>query len=367
VGSNRIIFYLSHRYDFVFYLRLQEALRANSMHQRIEILLSPSLAENRQLVDAIVDNFDGYEILPIDLNYSIFFWQSVIRSIFLKRWLTKRYAQNEIVISFDKSNFISNFILTHFRRAILLQNIETHSSGFRTDLRTCITRNFFHLLCGCRLMIFLKHKSSKGHIMGLVFQKHDKPNICYQTKAKNISPKFSLPPLVNCSSGKKIVIFGSRFNDWKFLRGHDLVVFKKTLSTIYKRIGDFFKEYEFVYIPHPLEAGSEYCDVNSWMGGIANRITGYVSSEHYLFCNRDVVCCFSIGSTSSHSAYNMGFNTKIFYKSLSFNPEIESVFDDIFHGLPVECFNNNLGLINGLKNTEYGDMRDFIKMLSAHC
>ncbi len=313
-----------------------------------------------------MDSSFRVEILPIDLNYSYFFWIPFFSSIVLKRWLKNRFSNNQILISLDKSQFLSNFILNYFKRALLIQQVENHV-GYKFDFKISILKNFFHILCGCRVMFFLKLKSSKGNIVGLKFLSNCKPNIIYQTQLNNITPKFHLPPLINLSPGKKIVIFGSRFNDWKFLTGDDQIRFKETLSTIYKRIGHHFKEYEFVYIPHPLEMGSEYCDVNSWMGGLASRITGYVSSEHYLLCNKDVVCCFSIGSTSSHSAYNMGFNTKVFYKWLNFNPEVESVFDDIFHGLPVECFNDDLGLIDGLKNTGNGDMRDFIEMLSAHC
>jgi hypothetical protein len=364
INEQPLIFYLSHRYDFVFYLRLKEDLNSNGLNQKILILLHPSLASNRQLIDALIVNFHGYEILPVNLNYNRCFWKTYYQCKVLKSWLRKKFHRNQVLISLDKSQFLSNFILSYFKNVLLVQQVEK-LNGHKLDLKSTILKNFFHILCNCRVMIFLKLVSSKGNIAGLKFLDMNKPNIIYQTDAKNISPKFQLSPLMNLPQGKKIVIFGSRFNDWNFLSGADLVKFKKDLSEIYKRIADNFTGYEFIYIPHPHEFGSEYCDVNSWLGGKVIFVSDFISSEHYMLCNRDIVCCFSIGSTSSDSAYSMGFNSIVFYKHLNFSPEIQSVFDDIFHRLPASNFNDDFEKVVGIGNKKVGEMREFISMLSS--
>jgi hypothetical protein len=353
---------MSHRYDFVFYLRLKEDLNSNGQNQKILILLHPSLASNTQLIDALIVNFYGYEILPVNLNYNRCFWKTYYQYMVLKSWLRKKFHRNQLLISLDKSQFLSNFILSYFKNALLVQQVEK-LNAHKFDLKSTILKNFFHILCGCRVMIFLKLESSKGNIAGLKFLDMNKPKIIYQTDAENISPKFQLSPFMNLQQGKKIVIFGSRFNDWNFLIGADLVKFRKDLSEIYKRMAVNFKGYEFIYIPHPHEVGSEYCDVNSWLGGKVIFVSDFISSEHYMLCNRDIACCFSIGSTSSDSAYSMGFNSIVFYKHLNFAPEIQSVFDDIFHRLPASSFNDDFEKFKGIGNKKVGEIRELISTL----
>jgi hypothetical protein len=357
-----MIFYISHRYDLIFYLRLQEALRNFDLNLELEVLLHPQLADDIKIIDLISKNFSNYKILPVYLNYSRFFWISFFQSQALKKFLQFNYNQHHIFVSLDKSQFISLFLLSFFKRIILIQQVEPNQ-GYIFDWKAIIIRNIYHFICGCRYMIFLKLKSSNGNINGLVFPQNNRPNIIYQSNSANINPKFNLPALNDIRLGKKIVIFGSRFNNWNFLSGYSLEIFKKKLSNIYKEIGNYFKGYEIIYISHPLEKGTEYEDINFWLGGILNKVTSYISSEHYLFCNRDVSYCFSIGSTSSHSAYSMGFNSKVFYKRLNFNPEIEAVYDAIFDGLPLSFFDNDFSYKSDSKHLINSNINDFIKML----
>ena len=74
------------------------------------------------------------------------------------------------------------------------------------------------------------------------------------------------------------------------------------------------------------------------MPGRCELVNNYFSSEHFLFENRKISYTFSIGSTSSFSAFNMGFSAKVFYKMLDFSANIESTYDRIFSGFPVSFF-----------------------------
>ena len=79
---------------------------------------------------------------------------------------------------------------------------------------------------------------------------------------------------------------------------------------------EFKNDATLLYIAHPLEKGLEFEEISSIFENNIKNETSYLNSEHFLLENSDVSHCFSIGSTSCKSAYQMGFNSKVAYKSL---------------------------------------------------
>ncbi|MDC3217301.1 hypothetical protein OAU21_02340, partial [Gammaproteobacteria bacterium] len=95
---------------------------------------------------------------------------------------------------------------------------------------------------------------------------------------------------------------------------------------------EFKDTYKFYYIAHPKEK-DEFEELNNIFENNLNLIEGFLNSEHYLVENNDIAHCFSIGSTSSKSAYQMGFNSKVAYRSIFKGNQIVDGFDSIFEDI----------------------------------
>ena len=137
----------------------------------------------------------------------------------------------------------------------------------------------------------------------------------------------------------KVVIFGSRYNDWKFI---DIENFKSKLFSCYKVINEIYSENDLIYIPHPLELGTEFDEINKLFDKRLQKVVSEISSEYYLYTNRDILITFSIGSTSSQSAHNMGIPSKVFYKCLDINRDVALVYDNLFIDFPDSFFIKNI-------------------------
>ena len=65
--------------------------------------------------------------------------------------------------------------------------------------------------------------------------------------------------------------------------------------------------------------------------------------------NENVDMCISIGSNASISAYDMGFDSRVFYRALNLSNDILSIYDNIFKQAPKNMH------INSFKETiNYG-------------
>jgi hypothetical protein len=182
-------------------------------------------------------------------------------------------------------------------------------------------------------------EQSKGHIISLKFLNPFKKNIIYLTRSATIFPRFSLPKINSIGFANKVVIFGSRYNDWKFL---NIENFKSRLFSCFNIIKEMYSERELIYIPHPLELGTEFDEINKLFNNRLRKVVSEVSSEYYLYNNRDTLITFSVGSTSSQSAYNMGIPSKVFYKCLDLNTDIIKAFDQLFVDFPESFFIKNI-------------------------
>ena len=83
------------------------------------------------------------------------------------------------------------------------------------------------------------------------------------------------------------------------------------------------------------------CKINNIFENNLNLVEDFLNSEHYLVEHNDIAYCFSIGSTSSLSAYKMGFNSKVSYRSIFQDDEIIKGFDSIFEDTDESIHTNN--------------------------
>ena len=333
-NQKKIIFYISHIYDIVFFMRVNEILSNFKISIKLEILLHPKFVKNKKVLNLLSNNFHNYKIIPFDLIYTINPLKNIIRSVFLKIWFKKLEIKNHLFVTLDKSQFVSKFLLNRFKDIVLIQQVEDEMRGYKINIKLNIYYNILNLLSSSKFMKYYSLENSGNHIYKHVFFRYNRPFLLFQTRLNSFNPRFTLPLLSNIKTSNKIVIFGSRFNSWSYLNSKS----KRHILNFYQSINILYPNYIYFYIPHPLEKDSEFNEIQSIFNGKLKFVNSYVSSESFLYFNRDIYMCLSIGSTSSHSAYEMGFNSKVFYKLLNLDKNIAYTYDQIFTGLPSKFF-----------------------------
>ncbi len=336
--ENLIYFYAMHRYDVIFYTRLLDSMQVG----RIEVtLIIPEYLLDIPAVSAHVHlHFKRILVIP-----TRGFGQTNLISKFnswfaLRGWYNKNINRNSTLVSLDKSSLLSRFFLGRSRKCLLIQQKENIGKNYALDVWASLKDFIRCLVVGA---CFASHYVSRGYgaaIGGLKvisYGKKDHFRIIRHSPSQSDPSQLHLPPLKRME-GRKVVIFGSRFLSWPYFNSVGVDVRIGKLRGIYDRIRGSLWGSTFIYIPHPLEKGEEITFLRDIFGATLSVDTECFSAEHFLYNNRDVSLTFSIGSTSSRSAYCMGFPSKVFYQLLDFPSDVVSVYDDIFFGISDRSF-----------------------------
>lgn len=344
--DTRLVFYISHIYDITFYLRLLD----NIKHDKDQILLVINPKVEKQIGSKILslNEISEYFTLPCNLNYDNGLLNNISSSIKLRRWINENININSILITTDKSQYLSILLISIFRKRILIQQVESIDDKYRLSLKNTLYFNLYHIVTGCKLMIYYEVIKSKGQLINLKFLKSVSDDVIYYTNSEKVQPNFTLPKIELNSESNKVIIFGSRYNSWKFVNQFE---FKNKLFDCYRTIKKVYINKEFIYIPHPLETGSEYDEINELFDNKLQFEGNVISSEYYLYKNKNILITFSIGSTSSQSSFNMGIPSKVLYKCLNFDKNIEAAYDQLFLDFPESFF-----IKSNSRNNEYLDL-----------
>jgi hypothetical protein len=181
----------------------------------------------------------------------------------------------------------------------------------------------------------------------------EKSEVIFLSNNVNIANRFSLNYLnSNQIKIKKVLIFGSRFLSWDYFNKSHI----DKLLKVYRLLLEVYPESRFFYKPHPLEKGFEFQFLQKHVfGNRISLISNMVNTEFFLLNKSDFSFTFSIGSTSSRSAYDFGVNSYVFYKYLQLPFEIEATYDNIFIDQPNEFFIYKLETINTLPPLSFYD------------
>jgi hypothetical protein len=334
--NNCLYLYAMHRYDVIFFARLVDSF--GSSHD--SVLIITSYLYDEEIIRAFVQTkFRRLIVAPIKAKPSPGIVQKMRSYIGLRLWFENEINDEGSLVLLDKSDVHSRFFIKNFKNVVLIQQTETLNSAYRFDLKATILDLVRSLLLGSCVAGHYVNTQSDGIIRALKFRpcgKKDKFKIAYNVFGAREKSQFELPTY-RIKKENKIVIFGSRFLSWPFFMDKKSPGVIKRLDEIFAFIFESFKSYEFYYVPHPSETGAELDHINKLFSGMLRVQTKFFSSEHFLYENRDIAFTFSIGSTSSASAYSMGFSAKVFYKMLDLPPVVESTYDDIFSSVP-PCF-----------------------------
>ena len=369
INKKNINLYAMHRYDLIFYVRFIRLLEFYFDDFAIRLVVTDYLYNLNHAKSFIHKNFDKVLIAPIHILRKNKFSEKVKFVYSLRSWYTKNINSNELMILTDKSNLFSRFFLKNSKNVILFQQIEKIDNIYKFNAISTISDSIYALIIGACLAKHYIHKSSTDMraLKIINFGKKKYLKVFHDNCLSDEENNFEFP-LLEKKDPNKIVIFGSRFFTWDYLikDKQRMNIFKKKIYEIYLFLFNKLKNYEYYYIPHPLEKGLEFEFINNIFNNNLIKPIGYFSSEHFLYENRDIAYTFSIGSTSSFSAYSMGYSSKVFFKMLDLPIKYEETLSDIFSGFPKNFFansnldllkpevkigyNNNHSLINYLKN-----------------
>lgn len=334
-----VFLYAMHRYDLIFYARLVEELNRSYESFDFRLIITPNVYSIPYAKKFIHDVFPNFIEVPILDRNTCGFVRKTISVVRLSAWIRSKLGRESTLIICDKSQVLSRCFLKNAQSSVLIQQIEVIDDSYRFDYLRTIRDALLCIFFRSYFALWYTNKLSGGTIRAVkLLSKPINTAIVFHSHHKTSPTSFRLTPIGNLMSSKKIVIFGSRYLTWPFFvqdKGSQSI---ERLSSIYKFIHSHFPLHEIVYLPHPLEIGVEFCFINHIFGGRLKKGETYFSSEHYLYQNRDISHTFSIGSTSSFSAFNMGYSAKVFYKMLNFPKDVETAFDQIFSGLPRTFF-----------------------------
>jgi hypothetical protein len=361
-----ICFYAMHRYDLVFYARLIEVLNFLDVKVDFQLFITDQVFHIPNTQDFIQREFPNYLIVPTKIKDESGIFEKIYTFFNLRGWVKSHIKQECVLVLTDKSSPLSRSFLKQSSNAVLIQQIEEIGSDYTFDLKATIIDSIICMVLGAYFARWYVSHSSGGLVRGLKpSPMHKNITKLYHLNEPIAPAQFSLPPLNCLSRENTIVVFGSRFLSWPYFKSGNFEHRLELLTQIYTFIGSNFPLHEVIYLPHPLEKGEEFEFINKIFHGRCELVNNYFSSEHFLFENRKIDFTFSIGSTSSFSAFNMGFSAKVFYKMLDFPATIESTYDLIFSGLPVNFFADQISDLNMPCMRELFDSNGLVPIINA--
>jgi hypothetical protein len=344
-----ITFYIGHSFDLAYYYRLIPLIKSFGNFKISCIIIKNVYILQVQNIDFYLKTlFDDVIIIEqeyIPHEFSLNFISN-FKKIFYVLNKIKSIENKEILISFDKSSQIISVIKSRFKKSILLQTYskENISKNYKLGVLPTIVSNFYNVISGANFKIIKINKFSN-----LIVHHHiikEKSEVIFLSNNVNIANRFSLNYLnSNQIKIKKVLIFGSRFLSWDYFNKSHI----HKLLKVYRLLLEAYPESSFFYKPHPLEKGVEFQFLQKHVfGNRISLISDIVNTEFFLLNKSDFSFTFSIGSTSSRSAYDFGVNSYVFYKYLQLPFEIEATYDNIFIDQPNEFFIYKLETINTL-------------------
>lgn len=358
--NKSILLIVQHRYDLIFFSRIISFYKKKNYS--FKLIITQKLCEENSLQKYLKDNDFKYLIIP-EIRRKHFNILKLLQDIFKFRLWISKIPKHNLTIILDKSDIVSKVFLKKFNNVVLIQQIEKLDKNYSFNLRLTYLKAIQSILFGGRILKNYTNRISARHISNQTFFKFNAPkNILIHVNDKNLNNSFFLPHLNLKLKKNKIVIFGSRFNDWRFITGNYKKDFYQKIASIYSEISLKFKnDFRVDYIPHPRESGTEFKMINEIFDFKINNLKNeYFSSEHYLLNNMDTFMTYSLASTASMSSYNMGFQSKVFYRMLGLADGLTKVFDNIFFGAQEEFFSKNLNdLFNNYQPINCGNMKRF--------
>lgn len=334
----RILVSIIHPFDIYYFARLFELASRNFKIHTHAVVAKLGYLEKIENLEAILGEFfDSYELfspatVPV---YGRDVFRTLRKAKFLQKKIVRHKQTCEAAFLLDKSTLWSNIIIGNFDDVALLQaedkvNLKEYR---RAHLKTLAVTVYNFFSGGLPAGIYLG-RQSKGHLMQFCLA--DGRFEVFKISGKSPA-RIQLPTVPNAGTGKSVLILGNRYLDWNFWgesKEEGLEIIREIYAELFKR----YSEVPIYYKPHPMETGAEFSELNKIAQGQLGLESATVSAEMLLLRKVDIGYCFSIGSTASRSAHEMGYPSQVFFRQLPLPASVMSSFDGIFEGLPESFF-----------------------------
>lgn len=335
-----IVFSIAHVYDLVFFYRIvKETNIKKKYHVKVIFFVHAFFNNKMELARSLLSKISK-DITYVDSSQTPYYQKNLFKNIYLgfklKNLLKKYFLKNDPILLVDKSHLHSNILLNYFNSPILFQffNKKFDKAAYKKNFSKTLVANLINFFLNNRPIKIFQLKNTRSVENYVLNLEHVKVLYITDSSKKNFKGiSFSRPEI---TSNNKIVIFGGRYLGWG-LKEETLKKIRKYYLSIYIEFKDIYK---FYYLAHPKEK-DEFMELNNIFENKLNLVQDFLNSEHYLVENNDIAHCFSIGSTSSKSAYQMGFNSKVAYRSIFQDDEIVKGFDSIFEDIDESIHINN--------------------------
>ena len=328
----KIVFIINHPIDIVFALSIIKELNLVES----EFLVFEHKYFNGDIYDFIKRSKIDFKILdkPEYLKNIYLGFKKGIKFI---NQLKKTINNNSLIITFSKFELYIDLLNKHFKNHIsILQPGSTFNDFNKNELEVFhtykIRRNIYEFLFNLTRTNPYRLKSTKSIVL---FDKLSKNTEIFLSNNKNRnSNEITFPFSIKEEKLKHpntIVVFGSRFLEWEYFDSKKIDI----LNDFLENLKSSFPEFKFIYVKHPLENREyEFLNINEF-----EIIENSINAEMIFYeMGHKIHSVYSIGSTSSKTAFEFGIKSHVLYKSLEFENSVEKVYNRIFNGYPKNFF-----------------------------
>lgn len=348
----KIVFIINHPIDIVFALSIIKELNLVES----EFLVFDHKYFNRDIYEFIKRSKIDFTLLEKP-EYLTNIYKGFRKSIKFINYLKKKINENTLIITFSKFELYIDLLNKHFKNHIsILQPSSTVNDFNKNELEVFhtykIRRNIYEFLFKLKKSIPYKLNSTRSIV---VFDKLSKNIEIFLSNNKNLNPnEITFPFNIKEERLKHpniIVVFGSRFLEWEYFDTKKIDLFNDFLENLKSR----HLEFKFIYVKHPLEKREyEFLNINEF-----EIIENSINAEMIFHkMGHKIHSVYSIGSTSSKTAFEFGIRSHVIYKSLKFESSVEKIYDRIFRGYPKHFFvlNNEIKSYTLNKKIDLGNL-----------
>ena len=336
----KIVFIINHPIDIVFALSTIKELNLVDS----KFLVFDHKYFNRDIYDFIKRSKIDFTLLDKP-EYLTNVYIGYRKSIKFINYLKKNFDENTLIITFSKFELYIDLLNKYFKNHISILQPGSTVNDFKENeiqiFRTFkIRRNIYEFLLKLKKSKPYKLNSTKSIVL---FGKLYKNTEIFLSNKKNLNPneitfpfKFRKEKLKHPNT---IIVFGSRFLEWEYFDSKKIDL----LNDFLENLKSSFLEFKFIYVKHPLEKREyEFLNINEF-----EIIENSINAEMIFYeMGHKIHSVYSIGSTSSKTAFEYGIRSHVIYKMLKLEGSVEKVYDRIFSGYPKNFYLKN----NEIKN-----------------
>lgn len=352
----KIVFIINHPIDIVFALSIIRELNLVSS----KFLVFDHKYFNSDIYEFIKNSKIDFTLLDKP-EYLTNIYSGYRKSIKFIYYLKRTLNENNLIITFSKFELYVDLVNKYFKNHIsILQPSSTVKDFNKNEIQIFrtykIRRNIYEYLFGLKKTRPYKLKSTKSIVL---FNKVIKNiEIFLSNKDTLRRNEITFPFSIRNKKIKSpniIIFFGSRFLEWEYFKSKNI----HQLNNFLKILKSRFINFKFIYVKHPLEKKEyELLKIHEFEI-IENSLTAEM-----IFYNlgHSIHSVYSIGSTSSKTAFEFGIKSYVIYKSLKFEENINKIYDRIFNSYPKHFFVLNNEIKPYVKNKKI-DLRNLESVL----